>query len=131
MSVPSTTGGFGSSVDACEITEVVDLLDLTDLMLGNLVSHAEIEQITPFVVTSAFHQLILCTKSLTASSITIPLTTLRATCRDAVGLPPLAAVWCRMQADSRQGGGRLDCSNTEPLPQCERVQCWKTSGSPL
>lgn len=44
MSPPDTTGGFGSSVDASEPTEVTDLDDLTDLMLGNLMLHVTIEQ---------------------------------------------------------------------------------------
>lgn len=102
MSPPSTTGGAGSSVGACETTKVADLLDLTDLMLGNLVSHFEIEQTTPCVVTSAFSMTDFVHEVLDSSSITSPLTTLRATCRDTVGLPPLAAVWCRMQANRKE-----------------------------
>lgn len=44
VSPPDTTGGFGSTVDASESTEVTDLDDLTDLMLGNLMLHVIAEQ---------------------------------------------------------------------------------------
>lgn len=43
VSPPDTTGGFGSNVDASEPTEVSDLDDLTDLMLGNLMLHIGVE----------------------------------------------------------------------------------------
>lgn len=47
MSPPATTGGLGSSVDASEFTEVADLDDLTDLMLGNRMLHVGIEPTRP------------------------------------------------------------------------------------
>lgn len=53
MSPPATTGGFGSSVDASEVTEVADLDDLTDLMLGNLMLYVGIGQTKP--VQSPWH----------------------------------------------------------------------------
>lgn len=47
MSPHGTTGEFGSSVDASEPTEVTDLDDLTDLMLGNFMLHIGIEHASP------------------------------------------------------------------------------------
>lgn len=59
VSPPDTTGGFGSSVDASEPTEVSDLDDLTDLMLGNLMLHVRVEHKKKLAITIACRQLIL------------------------------------------------------------------------
>lgn len=43
------TGWSGGNVDASEFTELADLVDFTDLMLGNLILRAGVEQMSPSI----------------------------------------------------------------------------------